>query len=232
MTKRTGSAHDSLMLRRLPRRRAHLAGPLLGGTAATRHPARHYVASQFSIRAKAGSRKLLASEKISHLFWFGELVLMTFSRRQILVGLAGLGVVGLGVGGARYWLGRPQDMASHDYEMIAAPLDVERVAGHKKPAWTYGGQARCLEFRARQGERLRVRFIIHLEVPTSIHWLGIRLPLAMDGVPYVSQLPVLPGEYFDYDFIVHDAGSFWYHPHTASAEQLGRGLVGPLDRKS
>lgn len=153
---------------------------------------------------------------------------MTFTRRQILAGLAGLGVVGLGVGGARYWLGRPQDVASHDYELIAAPLDVELVAGHKTPAWAYGGQAPGLELRARQGERLRVRFINHLEVPTTIHWHGIRLPLAMDGVPYVSQLPVLPGEYFDYDFIVHDAGSFWYHPHTASAEQLGRGLVGPL----
>ncbi|WP_313554156.1 multicopper oxidase family protein [Stutzerimonas nitrititolerans] len=153
---------------------------------------------------------------------------MTFTRRKILAGLAGLGVVGLGVGGARYWLGRPQDVASHDYELIAAPLDVELVAGYKTPAWAYGGQAPGLELRARQGERLRVRFINHLDVPTTIHWHGIRLPLAMDGVPYVSQLPVLPGEYFDYDFIVHDAGSFWYHPHTASAEQLGRGLVGPL----
>jgi len=44
----------------------------------------------------------------------------------------------------------------------------------------------------------------------------------------VSQLPVLPGEFFDYRFQLHDAGSFWYHPHTASGEQLGRGLVGPL----
>ena len=50
----------------------------------------------------------------------------------------------------------------------------------------------------------------------------------MDGVPYVSQLPVLPGEYFDYDFITPDAGSYWYHPHVSSSEQLGRGLVGPL----
>jgi len=153
---------------------------------------------------------------------------MMFTRRQILAGLAGLGVAGLGAGGIRYWLGRPQDVVSHDYELIAAPLDVELVAGHKTPAWAYGGQAPGLELRARQGERLRVRFINHLQVPTTIHWHGIRLPLEMDGVPYVSQLPVLPGEYFDYDFIVHDAGSFWYHPHTASAEQLGRGLVGPL----
>ncbi|MDX1721939.1 MAG: multicopper oxidase family protein [Pseudomonas sp.] len=153
---------------------------------------------------------------------------MSFTRRQMLVGLAGLGVVGLGAGGVRYWLGRPENVTTHDYELIAAPLDLELVPGHLTPAWAYGGQAPGLEIRARQGERLRVRFINRLEVPTTIHWHGIRLPLAMDGVPYVSQLPVLPGEYFDYDFITPDAGSFWYHPHTASGEQLGRGLVGPL----
>ncbi len=153
---------------------------------------------------------------------------MSFTRRQMLVGLAGLGVVGLGAGGMRYWLGRPQQVTPHDYELIAAPLDIELVPGHSTPAWAYGGQAPGMELRCRQGERLRVRFINKLDVPTTIHWHGIRLPLAMDGVPYVSQAPVLPGEYFDYDFICPDAGSFWYHPHIASAEQLGRGLVGAL----
>ncbi len=153
---------------------------------------------------------------------------MSFTRRQILAGLAGLGVVGLGAGGVRYWLGRPLDGASHDYELIAAPLDVELVPGHPSPAWAYGGQAPGVELRCRQGDWLRVRFVNRLNEPTTVHWHGIRLPLEMDGVPYVSQLPVLPGEYFDYHFRTPDAGSFWYHPHTSSAEQLGRGLVGPL----
>ena len=152
---------------------------------------------------------------------------MTFTRRQILAGLTGLTVVGLGAGGVRYWLGRAQ-VADHDYQLIAAPLDVELVPGFQTPAWAYGGQAPGLELRVRQGDRLRVRFINHLPVATTIHWHGIRLPLAMDGVPYVSQLPVLPGEYFDYQFVVPDAGSYWYHPHITSSEQLGRGLVGPL----
>jgi len=153
---------------------------------------------------------------------------MAFTRRQILGGLAGLGVVGLGAGGVRYWLGRPAEAKSHDYELIAAPLDLELVPGHLTPAWAFGGQAPGLELRSRQGDWLRVRFINRLEVPTTIHWHGIRLPLEMDGVPYVSQLPVLPGEYFDYRFKTPDAGSFWYHPHVSSSEQLGRGLVGPL----
>eukprot|EP01030_Chromulinospumella_sphaerica_P008336 gene8336-8157_t len=118
--------------------------------------------------------------------------------------------------------------AGHDYELIAAPLDVELVAGHKTEAWAFGPSAPGTELRVRQGEWLRVRFINHLPVATTIHWHGIRLPLEMDGVPYVSQLPVLPGEYFDYKFRVPDAGSYWYHPHVSSSEELGRGLVGPL----
>lgn len=153
---------------------------------------------------------------------------MSFTRRQVLGGLIGLGVVGLGAGGARYWLGRPFDRRTHDYELIAAPHDIELVPGHVTPAWAFGGQAPGVELRCRQGDELRVRFINHLPEATTIHWHGIRLPLEMDGVPYVSQLPVLPGEYFDYRFIVPDAGSYWYHPHQSSAEQLGRGLVGPL----
>jgi FtsP/CotA-like multicopper oxidase with cupredoxin domain len=153
---------------------------------------------------------------------------MMLKRRQVLAGIVGLGVVGPGAGGVRYWLGRAENQASHDYELIAAPLDVELVPGHLTPAWGYAGQVPGLELRCRQGDWLRVRFINHLDEPTTIHWHGIRLPLEMDGVPYVSQLPVLPGEYFDYRFKTEDAGNFWYHPHLSSAEQLGRGLVGPL----
>lgn len=108
---------------------------------------------------------------------------MSFTRRQILTGLAGLGVVGLAGSGARYWLGRPADITTHDYELIAAPLDVELVPGHVTPAWAYGGQAPGLELRGRQGDWLRVRFINNLPEPTTIHWHGIRLPLEMDGVP-------------------------------------------------
>lgn len=154
---------------------------------------------------------------------------MSFTRRQILAGLSGLAVVGLGAGGAaRYWLGRNEAATTHDYELIAAPLDVELVPGFRTPAWAFGGSAPGQELRVRQGDWLRVRFTNRLPVPTTIHWHGIRLPLEMDGVPYVSQMPVLPGESFIYRFRVPDAGSYWYHPHVASSEQLGRGLVGPL----
>lgn len=154
---------------------------------------------------------------------------MNLSRRKVLTGLAGLGALGLtGAGGARYWLERSQAASGHDYELIAEPVELSLRPGQTTPAWGYGGQAPGLELRARQGDWLRVRFVNRLPQPSTLHWHGIRLPLEMDGVPYVSQLPVLPGETFDYRFRVPDAGSFWYHPHASSGEQLGRGLVGPL----
>src|ERR1700712_2957830 len=109
---------------------------------------------------------------------------MSFTRRQILAGLSGLAVVGLGAGGAaRYWLGRNEAPGEHDYELIAAPVDLELVPGHQTTAWAFGGSAPGMELRVRQGDWLRVRFINRLPVPTTIHWHGIRLPLHMDGGP-------------------------------------------------
>lgn len=67
-----------------------------------------------------------------------------------------------------------------------------------------------------------------LEQNTTVHWHGIRLPIGMDGVPGISQPPIEPGETFVYAFTPPDAGTFWYHPHANSLQQLGRGLAGPL----
>jgi len=94
--------------------------------------------------------------------------------------------------------------------------------------WTYNGAFPGPEIRLRQGDRLRVRLANGLPQETTIHWHGIRLPNAMDGVPHLTQKPVPPGGEFLYEFELPDAGTFWYHPHASSAEQLGRGLVGAL----
>ena len=63
---------------------------------------------------------------------------------------------------------------------------------------------------------------------STVHWHGVQVPIEMDGVPGASQAPVEPGGSFTYDFIVPDAGLFWYHPHVMSAAQVGFGLYGPL----
>jgi len=80
--------------------------------------------------------------------------------------------------------------------------------------------------RGKQGEELRLRLANQLAHPTTVHWHGIRLPNAMDGVPNLTQAPVGPGESYDYRFRAPDAGTFWYH--AASAEHLDHGLYGAL----
>ncbi|WP_412563648.1 multicopper oxidase domain-containing protein [Thalassobius sp. MITS945101] len=94
--------------------------------------------------------------------------------------------------------------------------------------WGYDGLAPGPVLRFQQGERLQRRLVNALEQPTSIHWHGIRIDNAMDGVPGLTQAAVPPGGHFDYDFALPDAGSYWYHAHWASPEQVGRGLHGAL----
>ena len=94
--------------------------------------------------------------------------------------------------------------------------------------WGYGGGVPGPALRFRQGERVEVLFKNELPQPSAIHWHGIRIDNAMDGVPDLTQDPVPPGGSFLYDFVVPDAGTFWYHTHNRTWEQLARGLYGAL----
>lgn len=96
------------------------------------------------------------------------------------------------------------------------------------PIWGYNGQAPGPVLRVKQGERLNVRLLNQLDHPTTIHWHGLRLDNAMDGVPGLTQAAVEPGQSFDYSFVCPDAGTFWYHPHKMASEQIARGLHGML----
>ncbi len=108
----------------------------------------------------------------------------------------------------------------------------QKLVGEAHPAtdvWAYEGRVPGPELRFRQGERLRVVVQNQLEVDTTVHWHGIRLPNAMDGVPHLTQKPIAArGGYFSYEFDLPDAGTYWYHPHLGSPEQVGRGLYGAL----
>ena len=94
--------------------------------------------------------------------------------------------------------------------------------------WAYNGMVPGPEIRVRQGDRLRVVVENGLDEETTVHWHGIRLPNAMDGVPHLTQRPIAPGETFVYEFDLPDAGTYWYHPHQRGFEQVGRGLSGAL----
>ena len=94
--------------------------------------------------------------------------------------------------------------------------------------WGYNGQICGPTLRYKQGETARIRFTNSLVEPTSVHWHGIRIVNAMDGVSGLTQAPVQPGETFEYEFELPDAGTYWYHAHNNSWSQVARGLYGPL----
>ncbi len=102
------------------------------------------------------------------------------------------------------------------------------TADKHTPIWGYRGTAPGPLLRFKQGQELWVRLKNELPQPTTIHWHGIRIDNVMDGVAGLTQDAVPPGETFDYRFSAPDAGTFWYHPHNRSWEQLARGLYGAL----
>lgn len=107
-------------------------------------------------------------------------------------------------------------------------LSLKPIGPEVTGAWGYNGEIPGPVLRYRQGERLRVLLHNDLDQATTLHWHGIRLPNAMDGVPHLTQPPVEPGDTFEYYFVLPDAGTYWYHPHLNGTEQLGRGLAGAL----
>jgi FtsP/CotA-like multicopper oxidase with cupredoxin domain len=77
-----------------------------------------------------------------------------------------------------------------------------------------------------EGDKVRAVFRNNLDESTGIHFHGQRLPNAMDGVPHVTQEPILPGASFTYEFVARTPGSHMYHSHHNATDQVGRGLLG------
>jgi FtsP/CotA-like multicopper oxidase with cupredoxin domain len=115
-----------------------------------------------------------------------------------------------------------------EIDLVAREAEVEIGPGERIRAWTYNGSLPGPLIRAHVGDRLIVHFSNRLEVNTTVHWHGLRVPNAMDGVPEHTQPAVAIGGSFTYDFVLADAGLFWYHPHVMSAAQVGFGLYGAL----
>lgn len=123
---------------------------------------------------------------------------------------------------------RVEQNGKYDYTLTVEPADLELIPGTRTPGLGFNGMYPHPPLRAKQGKPVTIRVINKLNQPTTIHWHGIRLDITMDGVPFLSQKPIMPGETFIYEFTPPDAGTFWFHPHINSIEQLGKGLVGLL----
>jgi FtsP/CotA-like multicopper oxidase with cupredoxin domain len=149
--------------------------------------------------------------------------LARLSRRSLLAGSAGAAVGAL----LPIWPGRTDAANYH----LAAGSGHAALVGASYPetaVWSYNGAVPGPEIRLRQGEQVQITVENRLAEETTVHWHGLRVPNAMDGVPHLTQRPIAPGETFVYAFSVPDAGTYWYHPHQRSFEQVGRGLYGPL----
>lgn len=121
-----------------------------------------------------------------------------------------------------------------EIHLVAEPGDVEILPGSSTAMWTYrdenaSAQARAVGplIEAKVGDRLVVRLTNALPDSTTLHWHGLRLPNEMDGNPMVSG-SIDPGASATVDFVLQDAGLFWYHPHVDSDQQVERGLQGAL----
>jgi FtsP/CotA-like multicopper oxidase with cupredoxin domain len=91
----------------------------------------------------------------------------------------------------------------------------------------YNGQWPGPTIRVNQGDKVRAIFKNNLDETTGVHFHGVEFDdFFQDGVPFVTQLPIIPGEEYAYDFVAKNAGSLMYHSHHNATDQVGRGLLG------
>lgn len=113
------------------------------------------------------------------------------------------------------------------FTLVADEARAALSSGAVVDAWTFGGTVPGTEIRVREGDDVEVRLVNRLDTEsTTVHWHGIDVPNAMDGVAGVTQDAVAPGEEFVYRFRAEQPGTFWYHAHQTSSVQVGRGLFG------
>ncbi len=111
------------------------------------------------------------------------------------------------------------ELRAADQPMTLLDLDLDMYA--------YNGSLPGPLLHVDKGQKVVVHFTNDLPEPTTVHWHGLRIANLMDGTPRVQD-PVQPGETFTYSFVVPDAGSYWYHPHVNTNEQLEKGLYGTI----
>ncbi len=111
------------------------------------------------------------------------------------------------------------------FELVAREVQWEVEPGVTRPAFAYNGQVPGPTLRVTEGDRVRVILRNELRESTSIHFHGLSTPNAMDGVPFLTQPPVKPGQSFTYEFTARPVGSHMYHSHFGD-EQITKGLLG------
>jgi FtsP/CotA-like multicopper oxidase with cupredoxin domain len=121
---------------------------------------------------------------------------------------------------------RPADVR---VELVARRGRIAVAGGRAVDGYTVDGTSPGPTLRVVQGQLVEVT-LVNESVPdgVTLHWHGVDVPNAADGVAGVTQDAVPVGGRFVYRFVAEDAGTFWYHSHQVSHEQVQRGLFGAL----
>lgn len=119
----------------------------------------------------------------------------------------------------------PAELTGTDFDLVigAEPLN---LTGRPRTGILVNGSLPAPLLRWREGDTVTLRVRNTLDEPTSIHWHGVILPAAMDGVPGLSFAGIAPGDTYVYRFQVRQSGTYWYHSHSRMQEQ--QGLYGPI----
>ena len=112
------------------------------------------------------------------------------------------------------------------FEVTAKKIRWETAPGQTVEAWAYNEQVPGPQIRVREGDRVRLVVKNELSESTAVHFHGVELPNDQDGVPFITQPPIKPGETYTYEFTAPNPGSHMYHSHHNSATQVGLGLLG------
>ena len=160
---------------------------------------------------------------------------MALTRRTLLgsAALAGVGTLAGCVNAGRpsgYQPGTPSTPTAAARGLVTAFLTPRPVTldlgGVMAATWGYADTTPGAVLRATAGDTFRVTVENQLPAETSVHWHGIRLQNAADGVPGLTQEAIAPGGSYTYEFVAPDPGTYFFHPH--SGVQLDRGLYAPL----
>lgn len=114
------------------------------------------------------------------------------------------------------------------FNLTCKEIQWDTGGGALANAMAYNGTVPGPEIRVKEGDAVRVVVKNEMTQSTSVHYHGVLLPNNMDGVPYITQPPIKPGETFTYEFTARNPGSHMYHSHHNATEQVTRGLLGPF----
>jgi FtsP/CotA-like multicopper oxidase with cupredoxin domain len=107
------------------------------------------------------------------------------------------------------------------FQLTAEPVKRKIAPWKTIDCWGFNGSCPGPTIQVNQGDRVRLILENHLPESTAIHWHGLEIPYAMDGMPYLSQKPIAPGSRFAYEFTVHQNGTFFYHSHSPMQQMMG-----------